>query len=181
MSEDTSRRDLFKTIALGGLAAGIGLAASSALAQNRGRSTGDAPTGPLSHATMTFGAWKPNGLDLFTTPPTPADNRHTLAPNEVTIKAGGSVSFIISGFHNVQIYDDGTLPQNVNTNLLTGPPAPIFIDDPHNRIYRGPNPIDLPGDRVESVAFPDPGRFLILCGLIFHYRDEMWGYVRVLP
>ena len=136
----------------------------------------------MSHATVTFGAWHMDGLDLFSNEPTPADNHHTLAPNEVTIKAGGSVSFLISGFHNVQIYDNGTHPGNINTTLLTPPPAPpIFIDDPNNRIYRGPNPIGLPSDRVESVAFPNVGTFLVICGLIFHFNDEMWGYVKVVP
>ena len=183
MSKETSRRDLFSTVGIGAMAVGAGLAAGRAEAQS-----GGPPTGPLSQATVTFGAWKTDtGIDFFTGPPGPSDNEHTLAPNEVTIKAGGSVSFVLSGFHNVQIYDNGTQPFNINTSLLTvGPDAPpgvppIFIDDPNGRIYRGPSPFSAPGDRVESVTFPNPGTFLVLCGLIFHFNDEMWGFVRVLP
>jgi hypothetical protein len=40
-------------------------------------------------------------------------------------------------------------------------------------------------DRVEVVRFPNPGRFLMLCGVLAHFFDAatgmfiMFGYVKV--
>ncbi len=67
---------------------------------------------------------------------------------------------------------------------MTGPPPftglPI-INDPTRRVYRGPDPSLLPLDRVETVHFAKPGRYLVICGFLFHFQDGMYGYVRVLP
>jgi len=67
-------------------------------------------------------------------------NSHQLIPNEVKIQAGGTVDFIIEGFHQVVVYDDGTQPGDINVALA--PPAPLafLIDDPNHRIYRGLSP-----------------------------------------
>ena len=41
-------------------------------------------------------------------------------------------------------------------------------------------------DRVEVVRFPQPGRYLVICGVLPHFFDPatgefiMYGYVRVL-
>ena len=41
-------------------------------------------------------------------------------------------------------------------------------------------------DRVETVRFPNPGRFLVICGVLPHFFDAatqrfiMFGYVKVL-
>lgn len=41
-------------------------------------------------------------------------------------------------------------------------------------------------DRIEVVNFPNPGRFLVICGVLPHFFDQatgefiMFGYVRVL-
>ncbi len=69
-----------------------------------------ADSGPLSNATVSFGAWT-------TTPPldrfpnvsnTRTSNAHVIIPEVAKIKAGGAVNFIIAGFHQVIVYDDGT-------------------------------------------------------------------------
>ena len=36
-------------------------------------------------------------------------------------------------------------------------------------------------DRTEVVHFPQPGRFLVICAVLPHFGDGMWGYVKVLP
>ena len=79
-------------------------------------------------------------------------------------------------------------------------PAPPLIDDATNRIYRGidptvfpflqgppqQGPIDPPAqpvlqDRVEVVHFPNPGTYLVICGVLPHFNDGMVGYVKVNP
>jgi hypothetical protein len=37
-------------------------------------------------------------------------------------------------------------------------------------------------DRVEVVHFPDPGTFLVICGVLPHFvTDQMYGFVKVNP
>ena len=81
--------------------------------------------------------------------------------------------------------------------IQLGPtPGPPLITDPLDRIYPGLDPSVfpmLPGstppqplqDRVEVVRFQNPGRYLVICGVLPHFFDVaagfmMFGYVRVL-
>lgn len=168
--------------------------ATPALAAKQEHDHGRPLTGPLAHAVVAFGAWKTDPpLDRFpgVPPPPPAANAHVLLPFEVKIKAGGAVSFVISGLHNVQVFGPGTRPDDINagltipmTNVPPGVPLPPIINDPTNRVYRGPDPsIYFPSllDRVEVVQFPKAGRYLVICGVLPHFQDNMFGYVRVLP
>ena len=193
--------------------AGIGAAALVTLANtDRVRASSKAGpqhhgtvSGPLATATVSFGAWasginrRPN---LGATAGLP-NNVHALIPHEVMIKAGGTVNFIIAGFHVVAVYDDGTQPTDINTGITVLPanaPAPPIIDDPNNRIYRGIDATVLPflqgpqqqgpmgpafqpvlQDRVEVVHFPDPGTFLVICAVLPHFVDGMYGFVKVNP
>ena len=169
---------------------GIGLIASSAMAID----------GPLANATVSFGEWQTDPpLDRFPINSPGSRNEHQLIPNEVKIKAGGAVNFIISGLHQPIVYDVGTQPDDVNENLTvgsTGVPLNVpLINDPVNRIYRGLDPSRLhlvdpvvgnPSigvrDRVEVVFFPKPGTYLVICGVQPHFvNDDMFGFVRVLP
>lgn len=141
----------------------------------------------LRNATVSFGGWMTTpSLDRFpNVSPIPA-NHHALTPGTVTIKAGGTVNFIIGGFHQVLVYDDGTRPEQINTNLLVTPTVgnlPRFlIDDPNRRIYRGLDPSTQSQDRVEVIHFDRPGTFLVVCAVRPHFvNDRMYGYVRVLP
>ena len=146
---------------------------------------------PLAHAIVSFGQWRTDvPLDRFpNVPPAPPRNNHQLFPFEARIRAGGAVSFIISGLHNIVVYDDGTKPSDIDVmnNLLatTGVPAGVpVINDPVNRIYRGPDPSTLGPltfDRTETVQFHRPGRYLVICGIRPHFVDDrMHGFVRVL-
>jgi hypothetical protein len=38
-----------------------------------------------------------------------------------------------------------------------------------------------PQDRIESVNFPNPGTYLVICAVRGHFNDGMFGFVRVLP
>ncbi|HUE88315.1 MAG TPA: hypothetical protein VMO26_19745 [Vicinamibacterales bacterium] len=142
--------------------------------------------GPLASAVVAFGAWRTEPpLDRFpNVPPPPPANAHLLFPFDAQIRAGGAVSFVISGLHNVQVYAPGTTPEQINASLTTPMTAPPFlpiIDDSNNRVYRGPDPSLLPRDRVEVVHFARPGTYLVICGFLFHFQDNMFGYVRVRP
>lgn len=148
---------------------------------------------PLGSATVSFGGWMTDftpPLDLFTTPlPPPPTNHHEMIPNTAKIKAGGYVNFVISGLHVISIYDDGHKPSDIDlTNLVPiggGLPPPV-INDPNRRVYRGPNPV-ISGpppvanlNRVEVVQFAKPGSYLVICAVLPHFNEGMYGYVRVL-
>jgi hypothetical protein len=156
--------------------------------------------GPGASADVSFGQWDlttpldrfPNNSDRFR-------NNHQLIPGTVEIRQGGSVNFFISGFHHILIYDNGTKPSDINIAALiptTVQPGPPLINDPVNRIYRGLDPSVMPAlpgstppqplqDRVETVRFPNRGKFLVICGVLPHFFDAatnqfvMFGYVRV--
>ena len=162
---------------LGAIALTLGLASTAAFAGE-----------PLNNATVSFGQWMSSPpLDRFPNfRGSPTTNVHRITPNVVTIKAGGSVNFIVSGLHNIAIYDDGVQPTDINIALTTpttnpAPPIVPIINDPTNRIYRGVDPTLQAIDRVEVVNFPEPGTYLVICGVLPHFVEGMYGYVRVIP
>jgi plastocyanin len=164
----SSRRDALKIAGLGSM-----LAAVPAQAQHQSIS------GPLANATVSFGQWKTDPPTDRFLPFSPAIGGHHITPQEVTIKAGGSVNFIISGFHLVLVYGDGTQPGSINvSNLIPG--TPPLINDDVKRIFRGSDPRTQSQDRVEVVHFHTPGTYLVICGVLPHFNDGMVGFVRVL-
>ena len=120
-----------------------------------------------------------------------------MIPNQVTIKAGGTVNFMIAGFHVVAVYDDGTQPGSINTGI-TSPPinatiAPI-IEDENNRIYRGIDPTAMPflqGPHAERPCRPRvpaaaagshrgraisrSGYATVICAVLPHFAMGMSG------
>jgi plastocyanin len=187
-------------------AAGVGSAALAALSTSRS-AEGAARTaaqhahaaisGPNATATVSFGAWVPGSRfpNLGAAPMLP-NNAHVMIPNEVQIKAGGTVNFIIAGFHQIAVYGNGTRPEDIDTSLTVGvttPPGAPLINDANNRVYRGIDPSVFPSltgppqgpgqprlhDRVEVVHFPERGRYLVICAVLPHFEEEMWGWVKV--
>jgi len=143
---------------------------------------------PLGNATVSFGQWMSSPpLDRYPNfGGSPTTNVHAMTPNVVTIRAGGSVNFIVSGLHNIAVYDDGVQPTDINLALTTPttsatPPVLPIINDPNRRIYRGVDPSLQSRDRVEVVNFAEPGTYLVICGVLPHFVEGMYGYVRVLP
>ena len=125
-------------------------------------------------------------------------NGHQMISNQVIIRAGGTVNFIIAGSHQVVVYDDGIQPRNINADLVLPSPLNNLIDDPNGRIYRGLSPTGVPAnffgpgvpaaaiaappqDRIETVSFPKPGTYLVICGVRSHFVGGMFGYVIVVP
>jgi len=145
--------------------------------------------GPLANATVSFGAWPATGdspLDRTVLPTAPAaPNIHQLLPRTTTIKAGGSVNFIVAGFHQIAVYAPGTKPDDIDTSTLLpipgAPPTVGLIDDPENRLFRGVSPLTVGQDRVEVVHFGKRGTYLVVCLVSVHFADGMFGWVRVLP
>ena len=160
------------------LAIAIGTAAAPAAATTA--------SGPLSHATVSFGQWMSSPpLDRFPNSSPREANHHALIPNTVTIRAGGSVSFLLAGFHNVSVYGPDVQPADINIGLVrptTGTPAGVpIIDDANRRVYRGLDPSTQLQDRIEVVHFATPGRYLAICGVLPHFLGGMYGHVVVLP
>jgi hypothetical protein len=77
-----------------------------------------------------------------------------------------------------------SIPTTFLLDLNPAPPDfPPLINDADLRVYRGPDPrLLFPTiDRVEVVHFPNPGLHLVICGVLPHFQDNMFGWVRVLP
>ena len=112
-------------------------------------------------------------------------NHHVL-PNVIEIKAGGVVNFAVSGFHQITVYEDG-----VQADDLVVPLGGLYVNDPIGVYYMGIVPAGGPqntaatanpsnaSNRVESVSFPEPGVYLVICNIRTHFTDGMYAYVRV--
>lgn len=154
--------------------------------------------GPEDSVTVSFGSWMIDPpLDRFTKDAPNSANNHTQSPFRVEVKVGGSVNFVISGFHILGIYGPGTKLADVNGTLtmpipgapVLPPPAvfPPVVNDPLDRVYWGVNPFSLvpagsnpPLDRVEAVTFSARGTYLVVCTFVPHFLDKMHGFVKVL-
>ena len=42
-----------------------------------------------------------------------------------------------------------------------------------------PAPVSPLRDRVEVIHFPNPGLYLVICGVLPHFEEGMYGWVRV--
>ena len=217
--EKTTRRNLLKAAAIGSVTA-TGLSAALGAEQKPGNGNEHAHDNrPLSdkrsHVVVAFGQWDvdpANPLDrqpINTEPETRTRNIHDVLPFEAEIDAGGAVSFIISGFHQVLVYGPGRELAEVQAAAagldLPGIPMvlPPLVNYTTDLVYRGLDPRILqysplpallppsvpepppPGtvnpvvDRVESVNFKEPGRYLVVCGVRPHFDTGMHGYVNV--
>src|SRR5687767_15464318 len=98
------RLALLCTAAVSTLAVATYLAAANSQHDKKALATAqNTASGPLTNATVSFGAW-------MTSPPvdrfpnisnTRTSNHHVVIPEVAKIKAGGTVNFIIAGFHQV--------------------------------------------------------------------------------
>jgi hypothetical protein len=188
-----NRRRFFERFGIGSasLAAGAALGTLSirdVLAQNQDHAH-EQVDGPLASATVSFGQWRTDPpTNRFPNVSPRAANQHLLIPYMPTIKAGGSVNFVIAGTHQVLVYEPGTQTRDISiavtvpfTNNPSGNPDLKLIDDPVNRVYRGLDPSLQPPDRVEVVTFAGRGTYLVICGFFPHFvTDNMHGFVRVV-
>ena len=109
-----------------------------------------------------------------------------MIPDIVRLKENGVVHFLVAGFHEIVIYNPGKTTDDVAVRA-----GETFIDDNANRFYLGIPPAGGPRgtlptanpsnaqNRVESVAFLEPGTYLVICNIRTHFNDGMFGYVEV--
>jgi plastocyanin len=137
---------------------------------------------PDSSGTVRFG--NPNAGSPFPPPVFDHDSssnaRDNLIPRTSVISAGGNVTFVVAGFHQVAVYRAGTQPEDI-----TVPPFPpvtnLFINDPTNRLALGPEAGTVQGPWMPPAGtFSTPGRYLIICNVTPHFAiDNMYGWVEV--
>lgn len=182
------RRDFVEKLGFGTASLAAAGALGSVVSAASGPQVHDHSTleGPLASANVVFGSWKTDpALDRFPNNSPRAANNHKVLPYIATIKAGGSVTFAISGTHLLLVYAPGTTLESIDgTSIIEAtpgpPPFPGFVNDPQNRIYRGLDPRPLPQDRVETVTFANLGVHLVVCGLVPHFNEGMHGFVKVV-
>jgi hypothetical protein len=105
------------------------------------------------------------------------------------VRAGGVVNFAVAGFHQIFVYNPGKKPSDVVPNVN---PMSLFINDETNLYYKGILPAGGPPpgipvttnpsnavNRIESVSFAKPGRYLVICNVAPHFADGMWAWVVV--
>jgi plastocyanin len=130
-------------------------------------------SGPPDSATMVFG--RPD-LGSGCSPIDPDCNDQSfhavdkIQPGSVTISTGGTVNFVMAGFHQVAIYEAGIKPNDIQVDEDAFP----FVNDPNGRIFLG-------GLRADEVfVFTEPGKYLVICEIAPHFEEaQMWGWVHV--
>src|SRR6185436_12561108 len=156
--EKTTRRNLLKAAAIGGVTA-TGLSAALGAEQKPGKGDEHAHDNrPLSdkraHVVVSFGQWDVDParpLDRWPIneePETRTRNIHLMLPYEAEVDAGGAVSFIISGLHQILIYAPGRELADVKAaaaglnlpGLPTVPPLPQLVNYTTDLVYRGLDP-----------------------------------------
>ena len=162
-----------------------GTAAALALGQGQGHDH-EQVRGPNATATVTFGSWRSDfPVDRYPNVSSGTANGHQVIPYQATIKPGGAVAFVIAGLHQVIVYGPDVEPGQINASLTrptTGTPLGTpLINDPVNRVFSGVDPSLYPRDRVETVQFLSPGRYLVICGVQSHFVNGMFGWIRVRP
>jgi len=150
------------------------------------------------------------GAGMNTNQPGNPLNHHVI-PEIVRVNVGDVVSFAVAGFHIIRVYGDGVklsdvkavIPDECEINPI--PPAtfpatcgpaglpPVVPAGTLNVYYNGINglvspqpgpPFALPSpatNRVETVSFLQPGRFLVICAVLPHFNDKMYAWIEVRP
>ena len=176
---------------------GLGSAATAAAVLAGGPTVKAAPQGqdhdhkPVkgtnATATVSFGEWRTDPpLDRFVPPAVgapPPGNVHLMVPQQATVRVGGTVNFVIAGFHQIAVYAPGKQPEQVAANVTRAPAlgGPPLINDLAQRVYAGVDPSRFPQDRVEAVQFTKKGLHLVICAVQPHFvNDKMFGWVKVI-
>ena len=127
------------------------------------------------------------GRGLNTTQPQGNPVNNVVIPNTIQLKQNGVVHFLVAGFHQIVVYKPG----KVDTDVAV-PGSGTFINDTNDQFYSGIVPAGGPPpglpittdpsnarNRVESVAFTEPGTYLVICNVRPHFNDGMFAYVQV--
>ena len=141
---------------------------------------------PPATATMQF------GKDVGSPFPAPSGHdqsshaKDSLVPRQVVISQGGTVTFNIVGSvaHQIAIYQPGTKASDIDVTTLAPPgigcPPISLINDPVGRVAILDDQPCAGGATTLSFTFNEPGRYLIICTFLPHFRDfDMYGWVTV--
>jgi hypothetical protein len=115
------------------------------------------------------------------------------------VSVPATVNFIIAGFHWAWVYQNGVTLQEVVNNIPNPPAGPfvnyevivggvsnvmakgIFPGTPANGFLDGAAfPLSPAQNRTDTIAFPTPGRYLVICNVRGHFIDGMYAWVRVV-
>jgi hypothetical protein len=150
------------------------------------------------------------GAGMNTNQPGNPANHHVI-PEVVRVNVGDVVNFAVAGFHIIRVYGNGVklsdvkafIPDECEVNPV--PPAqfpstcgpaglpPVVPPGTLSVYYQGINglvspqpgpPFALPSpatNRVETVSFLEPGRFLVICAVLPHFNDKMYAWIEVRP
>jgi plastocyanin len=113
-----------------------------------------------------------------------------IVPRNSVISAGGEVTFMVSPFHQVAIYEAGTSHKDIEVSpttltdlVLPFPPflLPDFIiDDPNNRVALSPFMFGMEEWTSPAGTFDTPGKYLIICTTAPHFIfADMYGWITV--
>ncbi len=148
------------------------------------------------------------GAGLNTAQPGNSQNHHVL-PGVIRVQAGDVVNFVVSGLHVIRVYGSGVRladvkgaipdecevnpipPAEFPENCFTEGPVPVIPPLGLAVFYEGLNsigppppvppfaPVSIAQNRVEPVAFLNPGRYLVICAVLPHFNDRMYAWVEV--
>lgn len=113
-----------------------------------------------------------------------------LVPRTVTIPVGGSVTYEVYAFHRAAVYRPGITVEDIDTgpaslNDVTVPCVPqtlpdFDIDDPEGRLaWSPPQSCAKVEWTTPPGTFDQPGRYLVVCTTVPHFRSGMTGWVIV--
>jgi plastocyanin len=149
------------------------------------------------------------GAGLNTAQPGNPLNHHVI-PDAIRVNVGDVVNFAVGGLHLIRVYGNGVrladvkahIPDECEVNPLPPatfppqcgtPPVQLVPDGGLSVYYQGINPLVTPQpgppfaqasaatNRVETVAFLQPGRYLVICAVLPHFNDKMYAWVEVRP
>jgi hypothetical protein len=104
-----------------------------------------------------------------------ANNR--IIRRQIEVRQGGVVNFVVSGFHQVFVYQRGIQPDDFDPNACSD----TFVNQRLDQtLYQGISPVENQ-NRVEAVYFGEPGTYLVICNVCGHFfEDKMFAFVKVL-
>jgi plastocyanin len=154
-----------------------------ALSMSAGVAAGDGTNDKDLVVTAMFGT----GMNTVLPPNTIANpaNHHVL-PQEIHVRTGGVVNFVVAGYHQIFVYNPGVEAADINV-----PSSGTFINDMGNLYFQGILPAGGPPatpattnpsnaqNRVEPVLFTTPGTYLVICNVRGHFLGGMYAYVVV--
>lgn len=143
-------------------------------------------------ATMRFGREGMTGFDHMSPKAFPHTRAgHTMDkvyPGTVVIRRGETVAFESFPIHQIAVYAPGTRPEAIrlDPDHLADAETPfgtfpdVLIDDPANRLAVSPISFRTLTWTPAAGTFARPGRYLVICTLIFHFVEtRMYGWVEV--